>query len=173
LESLRIDHNGVRPNSERFLGALIRAICALKRIHQLWFRQVGSHFIEKNGIYTLDEASIPTSTSGMNAANARKILEEFLKGERMCFDSTSIDDDVLVTLAIAFGSTSRDWNSKYHHKTYREISEKMFSMAVDFAESGSIKKIDESDIILHELIGQGGVGTVYKVLFVLHSRAFF
>lgn len=163
LESLRIDHNGVQPNSARFLAALQSAIGALQRINQLWFRQVGLHFIDKNGSHKLDEACIPSSTSGMNASNARRVLEQFLKCERMRLDSRCIDDDVFVTLAIAFSSTPRDWNIKYHDKTFHEISERMFSMTIDLAESGSIKEIYESNIILHEQIGQGGFGTVHKV----------
>jgi hypothetical protein len=165
LESLRIDHNGVQPNSSRFLAALLRAIGSLKRISQLWFRQVGLHFVEESATCRLDEACIPTSSSGMNASNARRIVEQFLKCERMCFDSRSIDDDVFVTLAIAISSASCDWNSKFRDKTYFEISEKMFSMTIDLAESGSIKEIYESNIILHEQIGQGGFGTVHKVRF--------
>jgi hypothetical protein len=173
LESLRIDHNGVQPNSARFLAALLCAIGALKRINQLWFRQVGLHFVEKNDMHRLDEACIPISTSGMNAANARRIIEECLKCKGMCFDSRSIDDDVFVTLAVAFSSTPRDWNSIYHDKTFYEISEKMFSMTIDLAESGSIKEIYESNIILHEQIGQGGFGTVHKVIFVMFSMTYF
>jgi hypothetical protein len=173
LESLRIDHNGVQPNSRRFLNALIGAIGALKHVEQFWFRQVGLHFIEKSGLDRLDESSIPTSSSGMNAANARIILEEFLKCERMRFDSRSIDDDVFVTLAIAFNriSAPRDWNCTHDDKTFLEISEKMFSMTIDLAESGSIKEIYESNIILHEKIGQGGFGTVHKVFHALRFSA--
>ena len=173
LESLRIDHNGVQPNSARFIDALVGAIGALKRINQLWFRQVGLHFIEKSGIdhqkrLVADaalEASIPASTSGMNDSNARKIIEELLKCERMSFDSASIDDDVLVALAIAFKDlpAPRDWTLPFRDKTYLEICRTMFSMTIDLAESGSIKEIYESNIILHEKIGQGGFGTVYKV----------
>lgn len=171
LESLRIDHNGVQPNSARFMNALIGTIGALKRINQLWFRQVGLHFIEKSGIdYQKQvEASIPISTSGMDDSNARRIIEELLKCEGMSFDSTSIDDDVLVKLAIAFKHlpTPRDWNHPYRDTTFLEVCKKMFFMTIDLAESGSIKEIYESNIILHEQIGQGGFGTVHKVKCVL------
>jgi hypothetical protein len=178
LQSLRIDHNGVQPNSERFLKALVAAIGALKHIHQLWFRQVGLHFTDKCG--RLEESSIPVSTSGMNDFTARKILEELLKCERMVFDLTgiderveafiAIDDNALATLAIEFGKlpAPRDWNLKYHDVSYLEISQKMFSITFDLAESGSIKEINESNIILHEPIGQGAFGTVFKVFRVLH-----
>ena len=173
LESLRIDHNGVQPNSARFMDALIRTIRALKRINQLWFRQVGLHFIEKGGIdyQKQDDASIPTSTSGMSDSNARRIIEELLKCEGMSFNSTSIDDDVLVELAIAFKHLPppRDWNHPYRDKTFLEVCKKMFSMTIDLAESGSIKEIYESNIILHEQIGQGGFGTVHKVKCVFCS----
>ena len=167
LESLRIDHNGVQPNSQNFLKALVAAIGALKHIQQLWFRQVGLHFTDKCG--RLDESSIPISTSGMNDFTARKILEELLKCERMRFDSTGIDDNALATLAIEFNKlpAPRDWNLKYHDVSYLEISQKMFSITIDLAESGSIKEIYDSNIILHESIGQGGFGTVFKVFRVV------
>ncbi len=176
LESLRIDHNGVQPNSERFMNALVGAIGALKRIKQLWFRQVGLHFIDKNGIdYQKQPAAlIPSSTSGMNGANARKIIEELLKCEQMSLSSESIDDDVLVALAIAIKQlpAPRDWTLPYRpDTTYLDLCQTMFSMPIDLAESGSIKEIYESNVILHEKIGQGGFGTVFKVLpfcFLLH-----
>jgi hypothetical protein len=174
LQSLRIDHNGVQPNSARFIAALLVAIGALKRVNQLWFRQVGLHFIEKSGVeyHTLDEACIPTSTSGMNDSNARAIIEELMTCERMTLDSASIDDDVLIALAITFQNlpTPRDWASVYREKTFLTISQTMFSMTIDLAESGSIKEIYESNIILHDKIGQGGFGTVYKVKSALHIR---
>jgi hypothetical protein len=169
LESLRIDHNGVQPNSTNFVNALVRAIRALKCICQLWFRQVGLHFIEKSGSCSikLDEAFVPISTSGMNDHSARAILEELLKCERMTFDSRSIDDDVLAALAVAFHHRGLvaplDWNLPYHQRTFFDLSKTMFSRTIDLATSGSIKEIFESNIILHERIGQGGFGTVYKV----------
>ena len=173
LESLRIDHNGVQPNSQKFLGALVGAICALKAtLRQLWFRQVGLHFVEKSGFdhYKFDDTPPSASTSGMNDSVARTVLEELVKCERMTFDSTSIDDDILVALAIAFSSLAapRDWNLKYRERTYLEISKDMFSLTNDWATAGSIKEIFESNIVLHDQIGQGGFGTVYKVCCLLH-----
>lgn len=174
LQSLRIDHNGVQPNSPRFMEALVIAIRALKLVNQLWFRQVGLHFIEKSGAdhQTLDESCIPTSTSGMNDRNARAIIDELMTCERMSLDSASIDDDSLIALAIAFQKlpTPRDWASVYREKTFFSISQTMFSMTIDLAESGSIKEIYESNIILHDKIGQGGFGTVFKVKSVLQFQ---
>jgi len=104
----------------------------------------------------------------MNDSVARTMLEELVKCERMTFDSTSIDDDILVALAIAFSSLAapRDWNLKYRERTYLEISKDMFSLTNDWATAGSIKEIFESNIVLHEQIGQGGFGTVYKATWI-------
>jgi hypothetical protein len=183
LQSLRIDHNGVQPNSARFIAALLVAIGALKRVNQLWFRQVGLHFTEKSGIdyQKLDEACIPTSTSGMNDRNARTIIGALLMCDSMTLDTSSIDDDILIALALAFKSlpAPRDWAHPYREKTFLSICKTMFSMTIDLAESGSIKEIYESNIILHEKIGQGGFGTVFKVhstmritTSLMHSKIF-